>query len=421
MNKLSWIWVLLLTLFQTTYGQEPVAVITDIQQEIKLYPSLRSILSEQSFPDYFTSDRAWQQSILQELQTQISKKLGVKEVYVADSSALVTFAVSGSPLPSKLKFTGVDRASASYFAAFTSTIVLTTTAVEEGGLPVRHYNCIAEIKIEDKDRRQVFTNRISIPFRTAVSLQNGLYGEREMSEKDSKELFSQAVVAVFHEKVKRLPLRTYYRPTMNEPKYQPFLTHTRIYILQELARSMPAQRGQPHKTTFLYQDHKTGKTYNIDLLQLYTGSLQSPDNTYACRVDVSEEISQTDSQLWMHLNWLGAAVGNVQASKAEVQIRWMSQGLLAGDFVLNARKMEGMVGYQVYTLNRINPKDTYELVANNKLLALIQKAGTGKAGDSPTQDYALYIHKDISQERQGELATIFLMYKVAAEFAKDFL
>jgi hypothetical protein len=122
----------------------------------------------------------------------------------------------------------------------------------------------------------------------------------------------------------------------------------------------------------------------------------------------------------MYLHELGAA-GNVQFPKAEVKIRCMSQGLLAGNFVLNARKLEGMIGYQVYTLNRINPKDTYELVANNKLLALIQRGGAGKVDGAPTQDYAFFVGKDISQERQGELALIFLIHKLASEFGKDFL
>jgi hypothetical protein len=80
-----------------------------------------------------------------------------------------------------------------------------------------------------------------------------------------------------------------------------------------------------------------------------------------------------------------------------------------------------MIGYQVYTLNRINPKDTYELVANNKLLALIQRGGAGKVDGAHTQDYAFFVGKDISQERQGELALIFLIHKLASEFGKDFL
>jgi hypothetical protein len=326
--------------------------------------------------------------------------------------------VSATPLSPRLRLASTNRATAAYFVAFTSTVALTTTAVEERGLPLRHYNSIAEIRIEDKDRKMVFTNKISIPFRTTVDSQNGLYGETEIGEKDWKELFRHSVAAVFDEKVKRLPLRTYYRPPLNEPGYNSFLSQSSVYTLQELPGNMPAQRGQPHKTRYLYRNNKTGQSHSLDLLQLYTGSLQSADNTYTCRVDVSEEISQTDSRLWMQLNWLG---GNTQAPKAEVQIRWMVQGLMAGDFVMKTRKLEGMVGYQVYTLKQITPKNTYELMANNKLLALIQKAGNGKAGDAATQDYALYIHKDINQERQGELATIFLMYKLAAEFGKDFL
>lgn len=410
-----------LALSYKSYGQQAVAIITDVQQDIKLYPSLRSILSEQSFPDYFTKDTQWQQTILQELQAQLSKKLGVQEVHVQDSSALIKFVVTGSPLPAKLKLAGANRAEGSYFVAFTSTIALTTTAIEKSGLPLRYYHCIAEIKIEDKDRKAVYANKVTIPFRTTINPAEGLYGETELSEKDSKELFNKAVTAVFDEKVKRLPLHTFYRPTLNEEKYHSFLTKTNQYSLQELAPDVPVQRGQPHKNRYLYKSGQSGKVYTIDLLQVYTGSLQSPDNSYTCRVDVNEEITQSDYQLWMHLNWVGVANTAVQAPKAEVKIRAMSQGLLAGDFVLDARKLEGMIGYEVYTLNRINPKDTYEIVANDKLLALIQKAGTGKAGDTPTQDYALYIHKDINQERQGELAIIFLMYKLAAEFGKDFL
>jgi hypothetical protein len=419
MNKFLWIWLVCLPLFHKSYGQQQVALITDVQQDIKLYPSLRSILNERSFPDYFTQDVQWQQSILQELQAQLDKKLGVNKVAVQDSAALVKFVVSGSPLPPKLKLTSVSRTDAAYFVAFTSTIALTTTAIEDSGLPLRYYNCIAEIKIEDKDRKSVFTHKVIIPFRTTINPANGLYGERELSKQDSKALFSQAVNAVFNEKLKRLPLRTFYRPALEGQKYETFINATTSYTLQELAPNMPVERGQPHKISFFYKDNKTGKKHPIDLLQVYTGSLQSPDNSYTCRVDVSEAITRTNYQLWMQLNWLNN--GNVQAPKAEVKIRCMSQGLLAGDFVLDARKLEGMVGYQVYTLNRINPKDTYELVANDKLLALIQKAGTGKAGDAATQDHALYIHKDIPQERQGELAVIFLMYKLAAEFGKDFL
>jgi hypothetical protein len=424
MNKFFRITFLLLFLFCNSYGQEKVAVLTDVQQEVKLYPSLRSLMSEQSFPDYFTQDTSWQQIVLKTLEAELHKKLGVTQIHIQDSSAFLTFAYAASPLPARLRLAAADRTTAGYFVAFTNTISFTTAAIEESGLPMRHYQAVAGIKIEDKDRKSVYTHKVTIPFRITVQPENGLYGETELGEKDWKALFIQSVEAVFREDTKRLPLRTFYRPVLNDPGYRAFLNKAQRYTLQELAANIPAQKGQPHKSRFLYKDHSSGKTYPIDLMQVYTGSLQSPDNNYSSRIDLSEAITQTDYQLWMHLNWAGGPAstgGTVQASKAQVQIRCMSQGLLAGDFVLNARNLEGMVGYQVYALNRINPKNTYELVANNKLLALIQKAGNGKAGDTPTQDYTLYIHKDMQQESQGELATIFLMYKLAAEFGKDFL
>lgn len=425
MNKFFRIYILLLAVFYTSYGQGKIAVITDVQQEVKLYPSLRSLLSEQSFPDYFTQDTIWQQTVLRELQTQLSKKLGITEVYAQDSAALLRFVYSGTPLPPKLRMAGVDRATDAYFVAFTNTIAFTTIVIEESGLPIRHYQSIAEVKVENKDRKPVYTHKVTFPFRTTVNPENGLYGETELGEKDWKELFLQSVEAVFKEQTKRLPLRTFYRPVLNNQHYQAFLDKAHRYTLQELASNIPAQKGQPHKSRFIYNDTQSGKSYPLDLLQVYTGSLQSLDNSYSSKIDISEAITQTDYQLWMQLNWLGspanAANGIIQSPKAEVQIRCMSQGLLAGNFVLNAKNLEGMVGYQVYNLNQINPKNTYELIANNKLLALIQKAGNSKAGDSSTQDYTLYIHKDVSLDSQGELATIFLMYKLAAEFGKDFL
>ncbi|MDO1445636.1 hypothetical protein Q0590_05215 [Rhodocytophaga aerolata] len=424
MNKFFWIGILFLGFIYRSYGQEKVAVITDVKQEVKLYPSLRSLLSEQSFPDYFTQDTSWQQTVWQELQTQVRKKLEVTHVYPQDSAAWLTFAYSATPLPAKLKLVTTDRTTAAYFVAFTHTIAFTTTAIETSGLPIRHYQAVAEVKIEDQDRKSVYTHRVTLPFRTTVNPEKGLYGETELSEKDWKDLFLESLAAVFKAETKRLPLRTFYRPVLTNPDYQAFLEKANRYTLQALQSNIPAQKGQPHASKYIYTDTKSGKTYPIDLMQVYTGSLQSPDNNYSSRVDIAETVSQTDYQLWMQFNWQSApaaAAGAMQVPKAHVQIRCMSQGLLAGDFVLNARNLEGMIGYQVYTLNPVNPKNTYELLANNKLLALIQKAGNGKAGDTATQEYTLYIPKDVSQESQAELAVIFLMHRLATEFGKDYL
>jgi hypothetical protein len=424
MNKFFWIGILFLGFIYKSYGQEKVAVITDVKQEVKLYPSLRSLLNEKSFPDYFTQDTSWQQTVWQELQTQVRKKLEVTHVYPQDSAAWLTFTYSATPLPAKLKLVTVDRTTAAYFVAFTHTIAFTTTAIETSGLPIRHYQAVAEVKIEDKDHKPVYTHKVTIPFRTTVNPENGLYGEIELSEKDWKNLFLEALVAVFKAEAKRLPLRTFYKPALNNPSYQAFLGNANQYTLQELLSTIPAQKGQPHKSKYLYKDTKSGKTYPIELMQVYTGSLQSLDNNYSSKVDIAETVSQTDYQLWMQFNWQSApasAGGATQAPKAHVQIRCMSQGLLAGDFVLNARNLEGMIGYQVYTLNPVNPKNTYELLANNKLLALIQKAGNGKTGDTATQEYTLFIPKDVSQESQAELAVIFLMHKLATEFGKNYL
>jgi hypothetical protein len=109
-----------------------------------------------------------------------------------------------------------------------------------------------------------------IPFRTTIDSQNGLYGETELSEKDSKELLSRKL-RLYSMKGKTASTAYFLPAAHHNPAYQAFLTQTKTYTLQELAPDMPVQRGQPNKTKFLYKNNLSGKMHAISLLQVYTG------------------------------------------------------------------------------------------------------------------------------------------------------
>jgi hypothetical protein len=101
----------------------------------KLYPSLRSILSEQSFPDYFTHDAAWQQYMYKNYRHRWLRSWHHKSI-CRGFRCSGQFVVSGSPLPSRRRLATVSRRNAAYYVAFTSTLALTTNRHRRKGLPL---------------------------------------------------------------------------------------------------------------------------------------------------------------------------------------------------------------------------------------------------------------------------------------------
>ncbi len=53
---------------------QPVVVVTEIRQVVKLVPAWRSVLSEESFPDYFGEDTLLHRQVLAQTGQLLQKK-----------------------------------------------------------------------------------------------------------------------------------------------------------------------------------------------------------------------------------------------------------------------------------------------------------------------------------------------------------
>lgn len=407
----------LLASFIQGYSQagEP-AVVTPIQVEVKLYPAWRSILSEESFPDYITSDTLWQLAMRQKVEQWVQQKFAVKQVLFTDSMP-VHFRYSKGTL---LKQAQSEVRPGQLLINIHQTIGLTTTGVDEAGIMAKNFNYTCRVQVKEDGNKIIFEGNAVIPFRTRVKPEAGMYSIAELTSSDVKKLSEEALQAAFTPKLKKLAQRTYYRPAFSNTKYDTFIAGATLYSLQEYLPDTPEQEALPNSRKYIFtSSRQTTDSATLQLKRSYTGNV--PEDTYTCRAMFTNGLNQTTYQMWATLQQKSKTDNNIPDEKPEVSVRCFADRLLLGDFTLTDRKFEGMTGYTVFSIYQISPRNTLELHVNNQVKAIIQKGGISSTGLGKKQQYYLYIPKEATRDDTSELLTIFMIYKVAYELGQDFL
>lgn len=420
MKLLVWIEVLLAFGTGQAYAQSwESAFVSGIQMEVKLNPAWRSILNEESFPDYLESDTIWQSTLREKIHHLVGQKFKVKQTIFAEAPLVHFFFSRGGAFTAS----SPEKKAGQLSVSIHHTIGLVTTAMDETGIMIKNFNYTCRIRAKDPENKIVYEGNTSIPFRTRVKPKAGMYGMAELSADDLKQLFEQALSSAFISVSKKLPHRTYYRPSFSHPKYDSFIAKAELFSLQEIMPDIPAQKGQPQSSRYLFTSfHKTAQPLKLQLRRNYSGNVRSAEDRYTCRAILTHEASQTEYEMWATLQQkMKTDAGGPVEEKPEVSVRCFSNKLLLGDFTLTAQRFEGVSGYSFFTIHQINPRYTLELRLNNEVKALIQKSSISSVSNENIFQYYVYLPEEASQEDRAELLTIFIIYKVAYDLGQDFL
>jgi hypothetical protein len=113
-------------------------------------------------------------------------------------------------------------------------------------------------------------------------------------------------------------------------------------------------------------------------------------------------------------------VSVAERRRQPVSVRCNAGGLLAGKFTLTPSVFEGQWGYDVYTIRKISPKNTFEIRNNDKLLAIAQKGGLSGTS-ARTRDTWFLLDKKLEGGDAAEFETVWLAFQMALQFGQDFL
>lgn len=420
MKVLFRIGLLVILLFGKVAAQD-TAVVTSLRQEVRIYPMWRSILNEESFPDYLEADSLWQTSVTEKLQQLLKQKFGLSHVLFAKTKP-VEYLVTGSVPKQNSAFTAN---SGDLQVDIQMVITLATTSMDDNGIQAKNFNQTCRLRIKDKENKPVYESSIVIPFRTRVNVEKGMYGLAELSAADLKQLFEESLTAAFSYTSKKFPVHAYDRPVFAQAKYKAFVEKAQLYALQEFSPDVPLQKGQPQQNRHIFHPfNKNAEATQLSLTRNYTGNIQMLEGGYTCRAVLKNEVTMADYQMWATIEWKNKSEDSTPPAgdeKPEVLVKCFSEGLQLGDFTLSPKKFEGMTGYTSFIIYQTSPKNTLELRVNDQVKALIQKSGISNAGRENIQQYYLYLPAGSSQEEKAELLTIFMIYKVASEFGQDYL
>jgi hypothetical protein len=420
MKIFFWIGIGIITIICKVSAQD-TAIVSTIRQEVRVYPAWRSILSDESFPNYIKTDTMWQSSVKATLQQLLRQKFGVSQVLFPKPNP-IDYIVTGN---ASLAHTQALSIQGDLMVDIYMVINLTTTSMDETGIQSKNFNQTCRIRIKNKENTPVYESTIVIPFRTRINPDAGMYGVAELSAGDLKQLFEESISAAFMYESKKFPARTYDRPAISNTRYKAFLQKAKLYALQEFTPDVPLQKGQPQQNRYNFQPvQKNADAIKLSLTRNYTGNVRSPEEGYTCRAMLKNEFNESAYQMWATFQWKNKQKDSTPPAgdeKPEVLVKCFSEGLQLGDFMLNSKKFEGMTGYTSFTIYQTLPKNTLELRLNNQVKALIQKSSVSHSVQEKMQQYYLYLPAEVTKEEKSELLTIFLIYKVAAEFGQDYL
>jgi hypothetical protein len=393
---------------------QPRVVVTGVQQVVRLAPAWRSVLGEESFPDYFGRDSTQRGQVL----NQISKLLGQKwpgaRVTFGGGDALRFIRSNQPTLPPPQLPAG--REEGDIFVAIVQGLNPTTTATDDAGMPVTYFVNVCSVRAEDPAGKPVWESRVTMPFGTAVK-PGGTYGVAEVGPADWQKLLLTSLEAALQHNARRLPSATFHRPPFSHaalPK------EARPVVLREAVRDgLLYRKGEARNISFSVGEGAEAVTYRLD--QQFVGNPEMTAGVALTKATLTNEATQQQYELVAEFALPEDHVATPEERRRQpVSVRCTAGGLLAGRFTLTAGGFEGQWGYSVYNIRRIAPKNTFEVRYNDQLVAVAQKGGiSGPAGARARNTYLLTA--DAEEGTAAELHLVWLVYQTAYQFGQDFL
>jgi hypothetical protein len=394
------------------------ALVTDLMFEVKLSSKWRSVLTEDSFPNYARQDSTWAQAIMAEVRQAVTQQSGASDVRF--SRPLTFHLTTQGGLP-ELQLTRTPANQATYRVAVTGQLNIQHIGVNTQQIPVKNYQFSLQVQMLDTTNATVFSHTTTIPF--SVTAQPGqIHGPAELGPADMQSLFSDAIRAAFAAQ-SRVPKRMYFRPPFNDYTYGQFMTNAAVYQLREIINNgVPVRKGEARNSVLTLTEANGSFETTLEAQQRYISDGGSLTGRYISHATITNPITKMDYDLTAVFDRPVADTvpdARYVSNETLMNIRCTSRRLLVGDFTLSPKNFEGMIGYEVYNINRIEPKHTYELRVNNRLKAIIQRGGIDER--TKAQHYTIAFPQGSHINEKGNLLSVFLIFKTAYEFSQDFL
>jgi hypothetical protein len=374
------------------------------------------VLSEESFPDYFSEDTLLHRRVLSQTGQLLQKKwVGAQVKFIREGH--IRFTRSGQTFLPPPAISG-NREEGDIFVAIMQGVNPTTTATDAAGMPVTYFTNVLSVKAEDKSGKVVWESRITAPFGTAYK-PGSPHGAPEMSQGDWEKLFVSSLSAALEKTSGRLPMSTFYHPSFSHPHYDSFLKETRSLTLHESVGDVLLRKGDARKIRFTFGEGRSAAGYEMD--QQFVGNPEMPMGLSLTKGILQNRGTGQEYEIIAEFFLSNEQqVSVAERRRQPVSVRCNAGGLLAGKFTLTPAVFEGQWGYAVYTIRKISPKNTFEIRNNDKLLAIAQKGGLSGTS-ARTRDTWFLLDKKLEGGDATELETVWLAFQMALQFGQDFL
>ncbi|MDJ1481158.1 hypothetical protein QNI16_11735 [Cytophagaceae bacterium YF14B1] len=391
------------------------AVVTKIEQIVRLSPTVRSMLSEESFPDYISLDPKLQAGIVSSVKSAVSRKFGVKEVVINQSAGnWLDFRNIAAPVQ-----VDVNRGNGTVYIAIQQVIQLTTTSADTLGMTIKNFMSTCSILAQDKDGKTLFTSKLIQPFSTA-NRAGQVYGLVEISAEDWGKLLTNAINTGFENTNKRLPHQTFYRPATEVSAYGLTGASPRFYILQETEKTASSFKGSNREKIISFR--QSGRVPRVwQFSQSYSLSENYLRGEYRTRILLNDKAFGTEYEITVTSNVTKDSTNIYSRNVSPIQIRCTAQRLLVGDYTLSEKRFEGQVGYDVFAIRAVPPRNTFEVTINDKVKALIQRGGIRNQNGQKRLDTYTFISREMDDNMTDKIFLSYLIFQIANELGRDFL
>lgn len=415
----QYLWVICLTAFglagsrQTVAQDSTVAVLTQVEQVVRLSPAVRSAIGEESFPDYLAQMPALQNSIFQIIKTSLARKFSVGTVRIQQPAGpWLDYRNVVAPV-----HISRNRGEGNLYVAVQQIVQLTTTSADSLGMPVKNFLSTCMVVVQDQGGKTLFTTKVVQPFSTA-NRPGQMYGLVETSPDDWTNLLAASLQAAFETGAQRLPSRTFYRPATDAVQYG--LSGTaRFYILQETEKNSSYKGSNREKTVSFREPTRVPRIWSVN--QSYSLNEGSLRGDYRTRIVMEDKAMGTEYDITASSSLTRDSMNVYSKTITPITIRCTAQRLLVGDFTLNEKRFEGQVGYDIYSIRAVQPRNTYEIRINDKVRAVIQKGGYRNQGGLRRQETYVYLSREVDDTNTDKVLLSYLIYQSANELGRDFL
>ncbi len=395
-------------------AQSRTAVVTGISQVVRLSPAVRSVVGEESFPDYLSQRPDLQNSILETVKTSLAAQQAVNAVtFRQPAGGWLDYGNAVAPL-----HIDRNRGDGDLYVGIQQVVQLTTTAADSVGMPVRNFLSHCTVRIEDKDGKVVFTNKVAVPFST-VSRAGQMQGGVETSPDDWTRLLKLGISTALEHKTQRLPTQVFSRPPLEVPGFAVAGGYY-FFTLQE-TESFGSYKGASRRREITFREQNASQPIRLTYEQSYSLNESYLKGEYRSRVLLKDSELGTEYDITATTGLMRDSMNYLSKTIQPINTRCTAQRLLVGDYTMDGKKFEGQAGYDVWSVRAILPRNTFEIRVNDRVRAVVQKGGLRSQATGRRQTTYFQMPRNTPRAEQDKLLLTYLIYQLSSEMGRDFL